>query len=133
MTDSSLHKPRSYGPTTVTGAAAAHLGDSNDHSIKYNIQHTNFNFFHDETHMRTPFQALTSRSHHEDYGRSGKGLALLSFDGGLDGGLSSLYMLKHFMGRVGQAQGLEHTPEPYEFFDIIGGVGIGGYVGTSHL
>jgi len=130
MTDSSLHEARSYGATTITGSAPTHLGDNNDHSVRYNIRHASFNFSDDNTRVRTPSQALTNRSHLENDDRSGKGLALLSFDGGLDGGLGSLYMLKSFMERVRQAQGLEHAPKPCEFFDIIGGAGIGGYVET---
>ena len=133
MTDSSFHERRSYGATTVTGSATAHLGDINDHSVKYTIQHANFNFFDDNTNVRTPFDGLTTRNNLKNDGRLGKGLALLSFDGGLGGGLSSLYMLEHFMKRVGQAQRLKYTPKPYEFFDIIGGTGTGGYVGIVHL
>ncbi|KAJ9655034.1 hypothetical protein H2198_006028 [Neophaeococcomyces mojaviensis] len=124
MTDRSLHESKSYGAIRIGGSAAALLGDHNDHSVKYSIQHANFNFFDDNTHVRIPFQALTNRSHLENDARSGEGLALLSFDGGLDGGFSSLYMLNHFMERVGQAQGLKHTPKPCEFFNIVGGAGL---------
>lgn len=132
MTKNSLPESRSYGTTTVTGSAAPVLGDVH-HSVKYNIQHANINCFDDNTHARTPFQTLINRGHLEKKSRSGKGLALLSFDGGLDGGLGGLYILKHFMERVGQAQGLECAPKPNEFFDMIGGAGIGGYVGIPHL
>jgi len=104
---------------------------NNDHSVNYNIQYVKFNFFDDNTYVRTPSQALTNRSHFEDDDRSGKCLALLSFDGGLDGDLSSLYVLKHFVERVGQAKGLKHASNPYEFFDVVGGAGIEWYV-SSH-
>lgn len=60
----------------------------------------------------------------------GKGIALLSFDGGPFGGLSSLYVLKRFMERLAEIQGLPQAPKPCEFFDMITGLGVGGQVNT---
>jgi hypothetical protein len=59
-----------------------------------------------------------------------RGLRLLSLDNGVLYGLSTLYVLKGIMDRFNS--GLEGTPpkKPYEVFDLIGGIGTGGYVGS---
>jgi patatin-like phospholipase/acyl hydrolase len=53
-----------------------------------------------------------------------KKLNLLSLDGGGIRGLSSLHMLKYMMEAIDP----DHPPKPCEVFDIIGGVGSGGYL-----
>ncbi|KAE8371346.1 acyl transferase/acyl hydrolase/lysophospholipase [Aspergillus bertholletiae] len=58
----------------------------------------------------------------------GRGLALLSLDGGGARGLSSLYILKNLMEQVAKAKGLEVIPKPCDFFDMIGGTSTGGLI-----
>ncbi|KAK5952743.1 hypothetical protein OHC33_006336 [Knufia fluminis] len=122
MTGLRVHEPRSYGATTISGPAAAHLGDVNDHSTNY-IQDAHFYFNGVPPQPNSSIRALADRPY---LARSGKGLALLVFDGGIVGGLSDLYMLKHFMGRVARIAHLHHTPKPCEFFDMISGASVGG-------
>jgi patatin-like phospholipase/acyl hydrolase len=59
-----------------------------------------------------------------------RGLSLLSLDNGVVHGLSTLYILKGIMDRLNG--GLEGRPpkKPCEVFDLIGGIGTGGYVGS---
>jgi hypothetical protein len=59
----------------------------------------------------------------------GAGLCLLSLDGGGVQGLSSLYILKTFMGYLNKERkkkGLKEVEKPCEVFDLIGGVSTGG-------
>lgn len=56
----------------------------------------------------------------------GRDLCLLSLDGGGIRGLSSLYVLKQLMERIGQEAGLESAPRPCDYFDMIGGTSTGG-------
>lgn len=58
----------------------------------------------------------------------GKGLALLSLDGGGVRGLSSLHILKQLMERIAFEKKLDETPKPCEFFDMMGGTSTGGHV-----
>ncbi len=57
-------------------------------------------------------------------GRAGEKLRLLSLDNGGIRGLSTLFLLKHILSRVG-------SPKPHEFFHMIAGTGSGGYVNFS--
>lgn len=57
----------------------------------------------------------------------GRGLTLLSLDGGGVRGLSSLHILKHLMERIKDEKGLAEEPKPCEYFDMIGGTSTGGY------
>lgn len=56
--------------------------------------------------------------------RYGKGLALLSLDGGGIRGLSSLYILQRLMEQLDP----ENPPKPCECFDLIGGTSTGGLI-----
>ena len=58
----------------------------------------------------------------------GRGLNLLSLDGGGIRGLSSLQVLKNLLERVAREQGLSEAPKPCEFFDMIGGTSTGGLI-----
>ncbi|CAE6508083.1 unnamed protein product [Rhizoctonia solani] len=55
-----------------------------------------------------------------------RGLNLLSLDGGGGvTGLSSLLILKEIMSRLREKGRLDTTPQPWEYFDMIGGTGTG--------
>jgi patatin-like phospholipase/acyl hydrolase len=54
----------------------------------------------------------------------GKGLALLSLDGGGIRGLSSLYVLQRLMEQLNP----ENPPRPCDCFDLIGGTSTGGLI-----
>lgn len=54
------------------------------------------------------------------------GLKLLSLDGGGVRTLSELYILREVLYRVQVQEGLEAIPRPCDYFDMIGGTGIGG-------
>jgi patatin-like phospholipase/acyl hydrolase len=56
--------------------------------------------------------------------RFGKGLALLSLDGGGVRGLSSLYILQRLMEQIDP----EDPPKPCDCFDLIGGTSTGGLI-----
>ena len=58
------------------------------------------------------------------------GLCLLSLDGGGVRGLSTLYVLKGLMAKLGQERQAANLPpvKPCEVFDLIGGTSTGGYV-----
>ncbi|KAI4913076.1 uncharacterized protein J4E92_009948 [Alternaria infectoria] len=56
--------------------------------------------------------------------RYGKGLALLSLDGGGIRGLSSLYVLQRLMEQLDP----ENPPRPCDCFDLIGGTSTGGLI-----
>lgn len=56
--------------------------------------------------------------------RYGKGLALLSLDGGGIRGLSSLYIVQSLMEQLDP----ENPPKPYDCFDLIGGTSTGGLI-----
>ncbi|GLA55428.1 hypothetical protein AnigIFM63604_002076 [Aspergillus niger] len=58
----------------------------------------------------------------------GRGIALLSLDGGGVRGLSSLHILKHLMERIKDEKGLAEEPKPCEYFDMIGGTSTGGLI-----
>jgi predicted acylesterase/phospholipase RssA len=58
----------------------------------------------------------------------GKGLNLLSLDGGGIRGLSSLQILKQLLEGVAREQDLDEPPKPCEFFDMIGGTSTGGLI-----
>jgi len=58
----------------------------------------------------------------------GRGLNLLSLDGGGIRGLSSLQVLKNILEKTAQEQGLQAPPKPCEFFDMIGGTSTGGLI-----
>ncbi|KAF2177077.1 phospholipase [Zopfia rhizophila CBS 207.26] len=58
----------------------------------------------------------------------GRGLNLLSLDGGGIRGLSSLQILKTILERVAREQGLQAPPKPCDFFDMIGGTSTGGLI-----
>lgn len=118
--------PKTYtGATELSGSASGHFGDVYEHGTKYNIQHNHYYGPADKTQLH---KALTNYAHGRHEHSTGKGLALLSFDGGPRGGLSKLLVLKHFMERVAEMQGLQNAPKPCEFFDMISGAGIGGQV-----
>jgi hypothetical protein len=53
---------------------------------------------------------------------------LLSLDHGPTRALSSLFILKEMMERISLERGLEIMIEPWQVFDLIGGVGTGGVV-----
>ena len=58
----------------------------------------------------------------------GRGLNLLSLDGGGIRGLSSLQVLKNILEKVAREQGLSQSPKPCDFFDMIGGTSTGGLI-----
>ncbi|KAF2708020.1 phospholipase, patatin family protein [Pleomassaria siparia CBS 279.74] len=58
----------------------------------------------------------------------GRGLNLLSLDGGGIRGLSSLQILKRILEGVARDRNLEEAPKPCEFFDMIGGTSTGGLI-----
>ena len=58
----------------------------------------------------------------------GRGLNLLSLDGGGVRGLSSLQILKQLLEGVAREQDLEDPPKPCQFFDMIGGTRTGGLI-----
>ena len=57
----------------------------------------------------------------------GRDLCLLLFDGGGVPGLSSLQVVKQLMEAINP----DHPPKPCDYFDMIGGIGPGGYVFLS--
>lgn len=57
-----------------------------------------------------------------------KPLRLLALDGGGIRGLSSLVILQEVMNQVRRDAGLDETPSPCEYFDLIGGTGTGGLI-----
>ena len=58
----------------------------------------------------------------------GRGLTLLSLDGGGIRGLSSLQILKNVLEKVAREGGLQTPPKPCDFFDMIGGTSTGGLI-----
>jgi predicted acylesterase/phospholipase RssA len=58
----------------------------------------------------------------------GRGLNLLSLDGGGIRGLSSLQVLKKILETVAREQNLTKPPKPCEFFNMIGGTSTGGLI-----
>ncbi|CAE6478157.1 unnamed protein product [Rhizoctonia solani] len=56
---------------------------------------------------------------------SGKGLNILSIDGGGARGLSTLIIIEELMKRIQHHEKLESTPSPYQYFDLIAGTGTG--------
>jgi patatin-like phospholipase/acyl hydrolase len=59
-----------------------------------------------------------------------RGLCLLSLDNGVLYGLSTLYVLKGIMDRLNSRLESRPPKKPCEVFDLIGGIGTGGYVGS---
>ncbi|CAE6507713.1 unnamed protein product [Rhizoctonia solani] len=57
---------------------------------------------------------------------SQRGLNILCIDNGGARGLSAILLIQAVMNRVQELNGLEYTPEPYEYFDLIAGAGTGG-------
>ena len=53
---------------------------------------------------------------------------ILALDGGGVRGLSSLLILGEIMEEIAQASGLDETPRPSEYFDVIGGTSTGGLI-----
>jgi patatin-like phospholipase/acyl hydrolase len=58
----------------------------------------------------------------------GRGLRLLSLDGGGIKGLSELLILQDIMLKLQEELGLTEVPRPAQFFDLIGGTSTGGLV-----
>jgi len=58
----------------------------------------------------------------------GRGLRLLSLDGGGIRGLSELIVLREIMRRIKHDEGLDEAPRPCEYFDLIGGTSTGGLI-----
>jgi len=56
------------------------------------------------------------------------GLRLLSLDGGGVYGLSELFILRGLMERIKLKEQLDHEPCPCDYFDLIGGTGVGGLI-----
>jgi hypothetical protein len=46
-------------------------------------------------------------------------------DAGDISGLSSLILLQEVMDRVRAKEGLDNTPNPHDYFDLMGGTGTG--------
>ncbi|KAH0581173.1 hypothetical protein H2248_012653 [Termitomyces sp. 'cryptogamus'] len=63
-----------------------------------------------------------------DTDQNQRGLRLLAFDDGGIRGLSGLYILQEIMFRLMHLENSQSMPKPCDYFDIIGGVGTGGYV-----
>ncbi|KAJ7476442.1 hypothetical protein FB451DRAFT_1366214 [Mycena latifolia] len=59
---------------------------------------------------------------------TGKGVRVLSLDGGGAGALSELIMLDRLMYQIGTQLGLQVPPHPCEYFELIGGSGTGGII-----
>ncbi|KAJ7443687.1 hypothetical protein FB451DRAFT_1568599 [Mycena latifolia] len=57
-----------------------------------------------------------------------KGVRVLSLDGGGAGALSELIILDRLMYRIKTQLGLEITPHPCDYFELIGGSGTGGII-----
>ena len=53
---------------------------------------------------------------------------ILSLDGGGVRGLSSLLILRDIMVDIESRMGLDATPKPCEYFDLIGGTSTGGLI-----
>jgi patatin-like phospholipase/acyl hydrolase len=53
---------------------------------------------------------------------------ILSLDGGGVRGLSSLMILREIMEDIGQRNGVDEPPKPCEYFDLVGGTGMGGLI-----
>jgi patatin-like phospholipase/acyl hydrolase len=53
---------------------------------------------------------------------------ILSLDGGGVRGLSSLMILREIMEDIGQGNGVDEPPKPCEYFDLVGGTGMGGLI-----
>ncbi|CAE6447651.1 unnamed protein product [Rhizoctonia solani] len=59
---------------------------------------------------------------------SQRGLNILCIDNGGMRGLSALFLIQEVMERVQKFEGLESTPEPYKYFDLIAGTGTGAII-----
>lgn len=116
-------KPASYGPTSISGSAAVHQGDRNSYYVT-NVYGVNESLLGQALNHGS--RLLTSHGLADDASSSGKGIAFLAFDGQSASGMYMLYALQHFMESVARAKGLDRVPKPCEFFDLIGGWGIGG-------
>ncbi|KAJ7437323.1 hypothetical protein FB451DRAFT_1305784 [Mycena latifolia] len=57
-----------------------------------------------------------------------KGVRVLSLDGGGAGVLSELLILEQIMYRVQTTLGSNTAPAPCDYFEVIGGSGIGGII-----
>lgn len=122
--------PKAYnGSIEFSGSASGIVGDVHEYGPKYNIQHHHHNYYGPPS--TEPRALLTDYAHGQYVSSTGKGLALLALDGGPVDGLGSLYVLKRFMGKIAEMQGLPQPPKPCEFFDMISGAGVGGQVHTS--
>lgn len=55
---------------------------------------------------------------------------ILSLDGGGVRGLSSLIVLREIMYHIQRETEQDRTPDPYEYFDLIGGTSTGGLIAT---
>jgi patatin-like phospholipase/acyl hydrolase len=53
---------------------------------------------------------------------------ILSLDGGGVRGLSSLLILREIMEEIGRRTNAAETPQPCEYFDLIGGTSTGGII-----
>ena len=53
---------------------------------------------------------------------------ILSLDGGGVRGLSSLMILRDIMEDIGQRKEADQPPKPCEYFDLVGGTGMGGLI-----
>lgn len=60
-------------------------------------------------------------------------LTLLADGGPLPQGISILLILKALMKHIGKEEDLEELPKPCQYFDMMGGTGVGGYVRFSYL
>lgn len=114
----------SYGPTAISGSASVHQGNRNNYYIT-NV-YGPWKQFPVEGCDENSRKHIQSHALASDTSNLGKGIALLALNGGATSGMYTLYMLQYFMEKVARIKGLERVPKPCEFFDMIGGSGIGG-------
>lgn len=124
MTDRNVRQGHLYERTNVSDSASIHQGD------RYHIQNATFHLpatphMQDIGWIESSTRLIANHEITENIPPSGRGVALLALDGVGASGMYSLYMLKHFMERVARAKNLKCVPKPCQFFNMIGGSGIG--------
>jgi len=127
MTNITSSQGSSYGHASIRGKARVQQGDRFDYGNRFKIEHANITVFNDGAKSDSAGNLLLDAPHNEHTQRRGKTLAVLWIDTELQDGLLCLNSLKQFMERVACAKGAEEVHKPCEFFDLIGGGGVGGY------
>lgn len=117
----------SYGRASVGGHAILHQGDNYDNGNRFSIQNAQITIYNDPTIPNEAPKPIPNQLLIE-HPTTAKNFGLLYLDVGVDDALASLCVLKWIMEKIAEEKGIHKAHLPHQYFDMIGGANLGGYV-----